>query len=362
MSLAFPRWFRPIVQIISSTLLVESDMANDKRANDKRYDRKPKSSRARKRRLARKQTNALNFETLEPRRLLATIAVSNATDVFNAFNTSSIGALLANDGGDGISLREAITAANNTFGEDTITFDGSVFTGGSNNLIRLTQGELVIDDSLSIDGSSVGGVVITGDANGDDVTFAGSFITDVAASFGGTAGAADDLLDDNSRVLNSLAGEIGTNRDVTLTGLTITGGRTTETGSSGGGGVLFSAHGALTLNDSVLSGNSTRGGFARGGGLSTTWRDEEVFLFNSTVSRNSTDGSEGGGIFSRGDLTLVSSIVSENSTSGDQAKGGGIKISEGILSLTNSTVSGNSTSGENAWGGGIDSKSRFCLS
>ena len=70
-------------------------------------------------------------------------------------------------------------------------------------LIRLTQGELSISDGLTIDGSSVGGVVITGDADGDDVTLAGTHITDVTASLGGTAGAADDLLDDNSRVLNS---------------------------------------------------------------------------------------------------------------------------------------------------------------
>ena len=64
-------------------------------------------------------------------------------------------------------------------------------------MIRLTQGELVITDSLNIDGTSATNVLITGDANGDDVTVSGSNITDVSASFGGTAGATDDLLDDN---------------------------------------------------------------------------------------------------------------------------------------------------------------------
>jgi hypothetical protein len=52
----------------------------------------------------------LRFEPLEDRRLLASVAVSNNLDVVNG-NTSSIAALIANDG---ISLREAILAANAT--------------------------------------------------------------------------------------------------------------------------------------------------------------------------------------------------------------------------------------------------------
>ncbi len=84
---------------------------------------------------------------LERRELLAAITVSNTTDILSpTANTTSTAALIANDGGDGISLREAIAATNNTVGEDTATFDGSVFTGGDNSLIRLTQGELSIND------------------------------------------------------------------------------------------------------------------------------------------------------------------------------------------------------------------------
>ena len=89
-------------------------------------------------------------------------------------------------------------------------------------MIRLTEGELEITETLTIDGSTGFDVTVTGDASGDDVTLAGN-ITDVVASFGGTAGALEDLLDDNSRVLNfsALTG------DLSLEGLTLTGGRTT---------------------------------------------------------------------------------------------------------------------------------------
>ena len=132
-----------------------------------------KRSQSRKRQVALTQVNALDFQRLEERQLLAGIVVSNATDLSNA-DTSSITALIANDGGDGISLREAIVASNNTTGDDTITFDSSVFTGGTNSLIRLTQGELEITETLTIDASMATDVTITGDANGDDITLPGT--------------------------------------------------------------------------------------------------------------------------------------------------------------------------------------------
>ena len=131
--------------------------------------------------------------------MLAAVTVTNATDLTNA-DTSSITALIANNGGDGISLREAVEASNNTAGEDRITFDGNVFTGGTNSLIRLVQGELEITDGLSIDASNATDVVISGDANGNG------------------------FHDDDSRVIN-FSDPSG---DLTLSQLTITGGDATN--------------------------------------------------------------------------------------------------------------------------------------
>jgi len=294
---------------------------------------------------------------LEDRRLLASITVSNSTDLTNA-DTTSITALIANDGGDGISLREAITAANNTAGDDVITFDGGVFFGGPNSLIRLTQGELEVTETLTIDASLAMDVTITGDANGDDATVAGTFITDVAASFGGTAGAADDLLDDNSRVINFS----DTSSDLNLLGLSLTGGRTTEDNqfipdqgfdrSNSGGGINFASSGLLTLTNSTLSGSSTAGDQASGGGIYV--RSGDVMLTGSTLSGNTTAGlsSAGGGIAAvYGDVTLTDSTLSGNRTA--NAGGGGIATVSGNVTLTNSTLSGNSTAGYFAEGGGI---------
>ena len=297
-------------------------------------NRKSKSSIVRKRRQSSQRSSALNFEMLEARQLLAAITVSNATDIISATaDTSSIAALVANDGGDGISLREAITAANNTMGEDAITFDAAAFTGGNNNLIRLTQGQLTANDGLSIDGVSVGGVLVTGDADGDDITVFDSNITDVEASFVGFAGAADDLLDDNSRVL-----DFSGSGDLTLTGLTITGGRVTADDVDGGG-IRFNSTGTLLLDQSTVSGNSTSGSSANGGGISSAGGN--VSLTNSTISGNSAQS--GGGIYSvNGVVSLNSSTINGNDADlslGDD--GGGIFSFNGVVSLTNSTISGN---------------------
>src|SRR4051812_5317322 len=64
-------------------------------------------------------------EALEARRLLAAVTVTTVSDVVNG-NIGSIASLIANNGGDGIGLREAMTAANNTVnsgGPDVIQFN-----------------------------------------------------------------------------------------------------------------------------------------------------------------------------------------------------------------------------------------------
>lgn len=306
------------------------------------------------------------FQQLEDRRLLATFTVTNIGD----------GPVAAAGDLSG-SLRQAVFDANANPGADTIEFDSTVFTGGNASLIRLTNGELEITESLTISAQSSLGVTITGDANGDDITLPGN-ITDVSASFGGAAGAADDLLDDNSRVLN-FSGSTG---DLTLEGLTITGGRTTgdntgfsvTTYSGGGirsvrnvnlsnstvsgnssagigadGGGIFSS-GFLTLTNSMVNGNSTAGQSADGGGIAVRG---SVKLAESTVSGNTTKGrfADGGGVYGRAGVTVIDSTVSGNATTGQFADGGGVSTDRGAVTLTSSTVSGNTTGGD---GGGID--------
>jgi CSLREA domain-containing protein len=83
-----------------------------------------------------------------------TFYVTNSTDLSNG-NVSSTAALLANDGGDGISLREAISAANNTAngsgGVDQIRF---AIPSSVTQTIFINTALPTINEGVSIDGSS----------------------------------------------------------------------------------------------------------------------------------------------------------------------------------------------------------------
>jgi len=213
-----------------------------------------------------------------------------------------------------LSLREAIVLADGNLGADVITFDAGVFN--TPQTILLTLGELQINETVNIDAVAV--ATLTIDAQ------------------------------QNSRVINFTP----TAGDLTLSGLTLTGGRTIADGFlERGGAIRFRSTDSLIILESNVSGNSTAGFGADGGGIYSLG---SLRLTQSTVSGNSTGGNsaDGGGIFSLGDITLTQSTVSGNSTVGDNADGGGIK-SDGAVTLTQSTVSGNSTAGMNADGGGI---------
>ena len=99
--------------------------------------------------------------------------------------------------------------------------------------------------------------------------------------------AANVTIDANelSRIFNITA----TTGDFTLGGLTLTGGRTTDQRfQTGRGGAIRSlTTGNLTLDQSTVSGNSTAGDCAYGGGI---FADGAVTLTQSTVSGNSTAG------------------------------------------------------------------------
>jgi hypothetical protein len=159
--------------------------------------------------------------------------------------------------------------------------------------------------------------------------------------------------DSNFRIL-SVAGS----GNLTLQGLTITGGTT----SSFGGGIL-NAEGTLTLNHSRVTGNATTDMMSAGGGIATgtnrTGLLGRTTLNFSQVDHNTTAGSAGGIVNHAGTLTLNASQVNDNTAAGG---GGGIASGPGalggpsssILVLNFSQVDGNtSNGGPPAGAGGI---------
>ena len=278
----------------------------------------------------------LHFEQCEDRCMLATFMVTNNND--DIVNTpASVG-----------TLRQALFDANLFSDADEIYFASSL----DGVPITLTEGELSITKSVTIDAQ---GQDITVDASGNDPT---------------------PTIDDGqgSRVFNINLPSSSTSGDVTLAGLTITGGDT----YLGGGGIQFNGTSSstndihLTLRDSVITGNYVD--VDSGGGIYLNGRSEgggivQIDLVRSLVEGNTTNvaegsqfGEGGGGIYallSGNDqdsngvvLNVLDSTISGNVAT--QADGGGLWFCPkygATLNVTNTTISGNSAPAEE--GGGV---------
>jgi hypothetical protein len=240
------------------------------------------------------------FEALEDRAVPSTLTVTNTLD-----NWSSG------------SLRSEIGVAQSG---DTIVFDPSL--GGQT--ITLTQGELGILTSVTIDATAAGHVTVSGGY---------------------------DVYGNHSRVF-----EVAAATNVTLTGLGIINGWDFSsfygTDPRGGGILNF---GTLTLRGCAVQGNEGFGISGAGGGI---YNAGTLSISDSTVSDNFATA--GGGIYNEGGrTTTVSNCTISNNTAGD---GGGIynayplgtkhgPVAGTVTVTNNSTITNNTASGGD--GGGI---------
>ena len=78
--------------------------------------------------------------------------------------------------------------------------------------------------------------------------------------------------------------------------------------------------------------------------------DGRLTVRESAVTNSYSEGNEGGGIYSAGEVSLINSLVASNSTASGE-KGGGIR-SEDSLSLLNTTLVGNRAGGQEGGAGG----------
>ncbi|MGF1500888.1 MAG: Ig-like domain-containing protein [Paracoccaceae bacterium] len=245
-----------------------------------------------------------------------------------------------------LSLREAVLFANQNPGPDVIDFSE---LGNSPVTLGLTQGELPISDTLTING----GGNVTLDALGISRalqltnTQASLTVRDLTIVNGDTTGLGGGVGD---------GGAIRSLGDLVLTNVTLRDNQTGDDGQSGGAVYGF---GDVTITDSVIENNRTLGDNAPGGGV---FAEGEVVLTRSTVTDNSTSGASGsgGGIGARGAVAVVTSTVSDNATGGTYANGGGI-YAGGNLRVEGSTISGNDATGLSSVGGGIATRGDLSL-
>jgi len=239
-----------------------------------------------------------------------------------------------NDNGPG-SLRQAIADASSS-GGDTITFNG-------NYTITLTSGTLVIDKSLTIDGT---GHTIVLDGNNslrvmqisaaktvmiEHLTIRNGYKvgTEEAGQGGGIYNAGTLTIKNNT--FSGIEASVGGGIYNASTGtLTVNDSSFSGIKATMGGGIFNS--GQLTINKSTFSGNTAN----MGGGIYNFWTGT-VIISNSVFSGNTV--SDGGGLQNDGVMTINDSTFSENSAS---SFGGGIYNFSQSLTVNRSTFSKNS--------------------
>lgn len=274
------------------------------------------------------------------------------------------------------SLRQAILDANAAAGADTI-----VFQAGLTGTITLATGELLITDSVTIDGPAAGPGVITVSGNDSERVFhienAGAVppinvtvnrLTMTHGASGSNGGAVasigENLTMDNVVINNSAAfmgggGGLSFNganaAALSLTHSTISG--NTAPNGAGGGVEIANSAGSSYLADDAITGNHA--GYSGGGVLTELFGGAASFrLLRSTISGNTAGELAqykgfGGGVSINGfytyDATVTAQIV-DTTFSGNTADpqtggfGGGLDVSRVVgATIRQSTFSGNNT-------------------
>ncbi|MEM7507527.1 MAG: choice-of-anchor Q domain-containing protein [Pseudomonadota bacterium] len=261
------------------------------------------------------------------------------------------------DATDGLlSLREAISTANQNGAADRISFDSSL-TGGT---LTLSQGSLIVTETVEIDGDSdadgrrditlSGGdatrlMIVEGGATtlarlnivdgiGFDPAYLGGSLT---ATYGGAAVIAasgtqlnlvDSLVSGHSATLYGYGGAI--RADGAIVNIT---GSILQDNEGDFGGAVAVREGTLTVFNSTLAGNQAS---THGGALFAT--DTNVYVANTTLAGNLSNFYGGGLYASGGQQRVVNTTITDN----DAAYfSGGLDVDFADLTLVNSIVAGN---------------------
>jgi hypothetical protein len=343
----------------------------------------------------------------------ASVTVSTTVDEVNG-NTTSIGNLIATPGGAGISLREAVIAANNTPGADIITLPAGTYTlTRIGNDATCSNGDLDINDHVTINGASSATTIIQGAtdaaftgsigdkiiginqdgthpsltvginnvtirygrntiANNDPLfAFTGAGVDVFLTGSGNSIGFTNCVINNNQNV-NAYGGGVNVDSSsggvnagtVTFNGCTIMSNSTvTTTFTATGAGVnLFADLHNVTFINCVIANNqaATSGTAGAGGGLNIRHTNGGTVTLNNCTITNNTAVADGGGIVSavKQTLNITGGIISGNTS----ARGGGgfaCATDVGVTTLNSVTISGNHAN--TSTGGGIFDASTAAL-
>ena len=204
------------------------------------------------------------------------------------------------DSGPG-SLRQAILDSNGAPGADRV-----LFKSGLSGTVSLTGGQLSITGPLDVIGPGASVIAVRGNGT--------------------------------SRIFH--AGPVPVGTPVTISGLTVAGGNA-GTGSSSDGGGIKDSGAALTVSESVVTGNTSVAGaisnFDVGGTLT---------ILSSTITANTATAAPGygGGVGAAQGVTIKDSTIVGNTGN----YGAGVMTLGGSASIIGTTIAGNTSPGANS--------------
>lgn len=268
--------------------------------------------------------------------------------------TTSFAALRANPGGAGISLREAILAANNTSGPKTIVFSGSMtITPTTPYLPALTSGQTTIDGGgvVTISGNLSRILVHSSNNRILNLTLAGS---NGHHGIDVTGASADNNLIAGCVIRNatSFGVSISNGASGNFVGGPNAGERNVISGNALRGVNLDNAHSNVVEGNYIGTNSAGSGALANSGGgiLAANGADANTFRGN-VVSGNSARG-----IFIDGDGS-VGNIVTDNKVGTDTFgttsipnQIAGVAVRDAVSSVIGQAGSGNLVSGNAGYG------------
>ncbi len=226
-----------------------------------------------------------------------------------------------NDSGEG-SLRQAVLNANAIAGNDTITFDATVFT--TPQTITLTTGQLVLSSNVNVQGVGAALLIINGNAASRIFHINNNAVASIS-----------DLTATNGKHTTSWGGAVNVvnGSNVTLLRCVVS----NSTSQLNGGGIYVSGS-TLNAISSTISGNTatTIGGGALSTGTAPS--GEIINLINSTISGNT---SVSGGAMHFGtnpNVSIRQTTITNNTTT---TSGGSVTVSSGTVTVSNSLIAAN---------------------
>jgi hypothetical protein len=313
------------------------------------------------------------LRSLEPRVTPTTITVRNT-----------------NDAGPG-SLRAALLTADTLPGKDTINFH---FTNpppaNSEQIITLTSGTLTSKGNVTITGPGSGKLIISGagafrvfDINDTAPgTDSPATISGLSIVGGSTAGNGGGVYSSESLTLKSVVVS-GNTANVSGGGVFVQGGGTNSSATAtisnsvisrnlvnfgDGGGACLIGLKTITIRKSIVSGNLGSESFGGGVYAQINGSGTGISIMDCSVIGNSASAGGGLGLYNSGLLPDVKSTISGSTISGNTSTatipgggGGGGLFSKGNIALTSSTISNNSA-GRDGGGASILSFSSLTVS